>query len=103
MPSPTPLVVAVLVAATLPARGQAGQDPATKAAPTPVFQPLPLGAIRPTGWLRAQLEVQAAGLGGTSRRVLARHQGQRLVRRQGRGLGARALLARRRGAAGLPA
>lgn len=28
------------------------------------FDPLPLGAIRPTGWLRTQLEIQANGLGG---------------------------------------
>jgi hypothetical protein len=28
------------------------------------FDPLPLGAIRPIGWLRAQLQVQANGLGG---------------------------------------
>ena len=28
------------------------------------FNPLPLGAIRPTGWLRAQLQIQANGLGG---------------------------------------
>ena len=37
------------------------------------------------------------------RRVLARHQGQRLDRRQGRGLGARPLLARRPRPARLPA
>jgi uncharacterized protein len=28
------------------------------------FHPLPVGAIRPAGWLRRQLEIQAAGLGG---------------------------------------
>src|SRR5580765_7395894 len=30
----------------------------------PAFLLLPLGAIRPTGWLRRQLEVQAQGLSG---------------------------------------
>lgn len=32
-------------------------------APQP-FQPLPTGAIKPIGWLRRQLEIQARGLGG---------------------------------------
>jgi uncharacterized protein len=32
-------------------------------APQP-FQPLPTGAIKPAGWLRRQLEIQARGMGG---------------------------------------
>ena len=30
----------------------------------PAFRPLPLGAIRPRGWLERQLRIQAAGLSG---------------------------------------
>ncbi len=42
------------------------QSPVKNRAPLApnVFDPLPLGAIRPAGWLRAQLQIQANGLGG---------------------------------------
>ena len=30
----------------------------------PAFEPLPLGEIRPAGWLQRQLRIQADGLGG---------------------------------------
>ena len=67
------------------------------------FVPLPLGAIRPAGWLRRQLRIQADGLSGHLDEFWPDIARQRLDRRQRRGLGARALLARRRRAAGLPA
>ena len=38
--------------------------PATAGLAEPVFRPLPLGSIRPTGWLGRQLRIQAEGLSG---------------------------------------
>jgi uncharacterized protein len=61
---------AATLASTFPHR-TAQASPATpptqknRAPLTPnAFYPLPLGAIRPAGWLRAQLQIQANGLGG---------------------------------------
>ena len=62
----------------------------------PAFRPLPLGAIRPAGWLPRQLRIQADGLTGHLDEFWPDVGAEPVVRRHGRGLGARALLARRR-------
>ena len=67
----------------------------------PAFRPLPLGAIRPAGWLQRQLRIQADGLTGHLDEFWPDVGAEPVVRRQGRRLGARALLARRRHPAGL--
>ena len=46
--------------AAVPAAAIANRAPLQAGA----FQLLPLGAVKPKGWLRAQLEIQAKGLGG---------------------------------------
>ena len=59
---------ACLIVTTLQAQNAA--QPETKATPNRAplqknsYNPLPLGAIEPRGWLRKQLEIQAAGLTG---------------------------------------
>lgn len=39
-------------------------SPRPAALAEPVFAPLPLGAVRPAGWLRRQMRIQAEGLSG---------------------------------------
>jgi hypothetical protein len=50
--------------ALLPASSVMGESDAAKGLAPTAFQPLPLGEIRPAGWLLRQLRIQADGMGG---------------------------------------
>jgi DUF1680 family protein len=60
------MFVNVFVIGLVPSGARSNEPPkeeVPKLHPT-TFQQLPLGAVKPTGWLQAQLKTQAAGLGG---------------------------------------
>jgi len=57
-PKTATILLAASLAAALP-----GNGPAADLRP-PALEPLPTGAIRPRGWLKEQLRIQAAGLTG---------------------------------------
>ncbi len=62
-PLSIPISLALAWIASGPALGDGPADPPRALKPM-AFAELPLGAIRPSGWLRAQLVIQAEGLGG---------------------------------------
>ncbi|MEJ7661118.1 MAG: hypothetical protein WKG07_16650 [Hymenobacter sp.] len=83
--------------------GPAGAQPVAPLAPL-AYQELAPNAIRPTGWLRTQLEIMRDHSTGHLDETYPKlRDQQRLARRYRRRLGGNALLARRGRAAGPPA
>ncbi|MGW8266702.1 MAG: hypothetical protein ACWGSQ_10060, partial [Longimicrobiales bacterium] len=60
----SPLAAQPSFAGAGPATGGSAPRQAQAGLADPAFRPLPLGSIRPGGWLRRQLRIQADGLSG---------------------------------------
>jgi len=58
-------MTAVSIEGGVDAQAQGGAAASTRGLADPAFRPLPLGAVRPAGWLARQLRIQADGLSGS--------------------------------------
>jgi len=59
-----PILLAAILAALAAGPAFAQDAPKSRELRAPAFAELPLGTVRPSGWLRSQLKIQAEGLGG---------------------------------------